>query len=288
MKMLLWPMSRICLVVGVLISLISGVGRADEPAEAGKTTVREAMREERPEDSRGWMVVSKQSYWPLCYESLDRIEEASKLFGSEDRDELADALEKCQAWLRLAASAAMTDGNSGVVAAADLYALAAKLVRKGDGGVTQQDLNHLTTLGLLCIAKSHVLRAAGADLTFKADFKPGRTDQAAKKLSAEVEAVNREIAAARVKRLREQYRYDAVESRKHLVVAQTYLIAAAESGGFKLDPALTMAIPVVPTTGDLEEYVDDELRARVTSMLELIEPKREALNKALEAALDFS
>ncbi|MGB7326136.1 MAG: hypothetical protein WBD31_14785 [Rubripirellula sp.] len=33
---------------------------------------RVIIKESRPDWSRSWVVVSRQSYWPLCYESLDR------------------------------------------------------------------------------------------------------------------------------------------------------------------------------------------------------------------------
>ncbi len=284
MKTSLSPMSQVCLVIGVLFGLMNGVGRADNPTGSDTTKVRETIRAERPDHSRGWVIVAKESYWPLCYESLDRIEEARKLFGTDDKEQLVDVLEKCEAWLRLAASAAMTDGNSGVIGAADMYGLAADLIRTGDPRAKQEHLNDLTTLGLISMAKSHVLRAGDPDTAFQ-PTKAKKTDKSDKKVLSEVAAANREILAENLRRLREQYRLDAVESRKHLVVAQTYLTAAAESGGFTVDAALTKNIPAVPAEGDLEEYVDDEIRTRVSAMLKLIDSKWEPLNGKLEESL---
>jgi hypothetical protein len=122
------------------------------------------------------------------------------------------------------------------------------------------------------------MRAAAPDLDFKPDFNPTKTAKAGK--LAEIE---REIAAETVTRIREQYHYDAVQSRKHLVVAQAYVRAAAEAVGFDLDPAMAANIPSVTADVDLEEYVEDELRVRIDSMGKFVESKRKELAKALDA-----
>ncbi len=278
MNVSLLTMSKSCLVVFAVCGAISGVVAADDSAAQASNKDREAVRDERPDEARGWLIVTKESYWPLCYESLDLIQESRELIGSDKHEELADTFDKCSAWLTLAASAAMTDGESGVLGAADRFSDAATSIREGTLKLDKSDLNDLATLGLLCMAKSHLMRAAEPDLNFEPERSREKSPQA-----GELAKIEGEIASEKVEQLRQQYRYDTVESRKHLSVAQTYLKAAAEAGGFDVDPTMAAKIPSVPGDEDLLEYVDDELRVRIGSMLTLVEGKRKELSKALAA-----
>ncbi len=120
-------------VAAVLLGSLVGQVSADDVATdvKPKANPKLMVRDQRPDTSRGWMVFSKASYWPLCFESLDRIKEAKELIGSDDKEQAADSFDKCAAWLNLAASAAMTDGTAGITEAAELFQDAANAYREG-------------------------------------------------------------------------------------------------------------------------------------------------------------
>lgn len=230
---------------------------------------------------RGWVTISKGTYWSLAYESLDRLQEAHKLIGQGKDSELADAFDKCGCWLDMAASAAMTDARSGIIGASERFEEAAVAIRDGSAGSSDAQLNDLVTLGLVCMAKSHVLRAGSADERL------GNAQQSAI-VSGEktpfVEEAAKEIRAARLEAGLDQYRYDATQSWRHLQVAQVYLQAAAKDGGFQLDKKFTAKIPEAANDlapYQLVDYVSDELRTRIESFLDLIEGHRRELIKGL-------
>lgn len=248
-------------------------------AEESASPKREFISDQRPDESRGWLIVSKESYWPLCYESLDRIEEAQRLIGSGNDEQLAEVLEKCGAWLKLAASAAMTDGKSGVANVGYAFRSAGESIRDGSSDWSEQELKNLTTLGLIAMARSHVLRAQDPDENFQAQ----RGVRATKSTSAELKAAQRDINRQNVERTVAQFRYDAIESRRHLNVAQTYLAAAAKSGGFSVDEELTSPIPELTTTNVHETglYVMDELRPRIEAMRQFLSQKQQSFSQQL-------
>ncbi len=245
---------------------------------------RVAVRDQRPDETRGWLVVTKESYWPLCYESLDRIEEARDLIGTDDKEQIADAFEKCGAWLRLAASAAMTEGKSGVADAAFAFQNVANSLRDGSSDWSDAELSDLTTLGLVVMAKSHVLRADAADQEFKAP----RASSKPKDPSELVKTAEKEIARENTDRTLAQYRYDTIESQRHLTVAQTYLEAAAKAGPFSLADALTAPIPEynpLATASQSVDYSEEELRPRIRSMSQAIAEQQTKLEKQLSQKL---
>lgn len=267
--------------------LLIGYASADEPVTRPASKVKyAAIRDSRPDESRGWVIVSKQSFWPLCYESLEKIEHARSLIGSGNVEEIADAYEKCGAWLQLAASATMTDGKSGVVSASDRFISVAQHLRSGNKDITDKQLDQLATLGLLCMAKSHLMRAEEPDVTFRS-----RPRQTARKVSTEpsgiVKAAEAEIASENVNQLVAQYRYDTIQSRQHLTVAQNYLAAAAQAGGFAIDESAQAEIPPVTaeTPSQLVDYFETELRARIEKIGKLVEVERKQLSDALSKSL---
>lgn len=252
-------------------------------AEESDGPKREVIRGQRPDESRGWFVVSKESYWPLCYESLDTIEEAQRLIGSGNQKQLADVLEKCGAWLKLAASAAVADGKSGVADVGHAFQFAGESVADGSSDWSEQDLQNLTTLGLVAMARSHVLRAAEPDENFKAQ----RGARTIKSPSAELNAAQRDINRGSVERTVAQFRYDAWESFRHLKVAQTYLTAAAKSGGFSVDDEMVAEIPELTVTDTYQTslYVIDELRPRIESMGRFLSQQQKQLRQQLSDKL---
>ena len=67
-------------------------------------------------------------------------------------------------------------------------------------------------------------------------------------------------------------------------MSQVYLQAAAKDGGFELDEEFTAKIPEAANDlkpSQLVDYVDEELRTRVKSFLDLIEGHRTGLIKRL-------
>ncbi len=125
------------------------------------------------------------------------------------------------------------------------------------------ELTDLTTLGLVAMAKSHVLRAEAPDLDFKTN-KPAQK-AATKAKSDEVKEIEKEIAQERLALAIAQYRYDAIESQRHLNVARDYLEEAATEGNFTLDPSLDSPVPELTgtTAAEMADYVADEVRPRV-------------------------
>ncbi len=270
----------------VLCGVLIGPVSADEVATDVKPSqiLKARIRDQRPDDTRGWMVVAKPAYWPLCYEALDRLNEAKELIGSSNTEEAADSFEKCSSWLRLAASAAMTDGTAGVVEAADLFQEAADASRDGKPWSSAEQ-NDLITLGFVVMAKSHMIRAEAPDK----DFNPGVTARTkpVKNPTAEIKEIEKEIAKDRVAMGVEQYRYDTVESRRHLLVAQEYLANAADAGQFVLDPAIAAPIPELEakSSSEMIDFVESEIRPRIVAMKKYIAQQRSELSKKLASRL---
>ncbi len=263
--------------------LILGVSlvTADEPAAKSDAPERKVYHHDRPESERGWVVVSKESYWSLCYESLDRLQETRELIGKASDEEIATALDKDGCWLSLAASAALTDGRSGIVGASELFEEAAEDRLAGGSNWSDGKLNDLVTLGLVCMAKSHVLRANQADESFKATRASANTTT---EKTDDIKQIEKEINEQSIEQGIAQYRYDMTQSRRHLEVAQVYLEAAAKSGGFKVDDSMLAEIPDFAndlTPWQLTEFTDDELRPRIDSMGEFVEATRKTLVKKL-------
>ncbi len=277
------PLMKALIAAALLMSL-NGQASADEPATSSEPAKREIIRDQRPDSSRGWMVVSKASYWPLCYESLDRIEEARQLIGTDQHEHTADLFEKCGAWLQLAASAAMTEGQAGVSDVGTVFQDAADSLRIGGTDWSNAELKDLTTLGLVVMAKSHLLRADAPDQEFKGQ----RTVPKSKKPSAVVIAAEKEIAAENVAATIAQYEHDTIETRRHLTVAQAYLNAAAKSGSFTVDGELASPIPAYDGKewATLEEYTESELRPRIQLMTQFVANQQAELNKQLHEKLE--
>lgn len=207
-------------------------------------TDRPAIRAERPEDVRGWVVVSKSTYWPLCYEALDKLTEVRGQAAASDKMELAKSLEKCSAWLELAGSAAMVNEEARILTIAERMDDAAAALLDGEEGPTSREIEVLATMGELAMAKSHLIRATK-------DYFVHKTvkDSANKKTIADVvKEQEKEIKKARIERDRDQFRYDTAQAIRHMTVAQTYLREAVAQAGLDLDVDLDETI--APLVGD--------------------------------------
>ncbi|TWU55035.1 hypothetical protein [Rubripirellula reticaptiva] len=258
-------------------SFISVV-QADEPV-AVDAKKRAVFQEARPDWSRSWVIVSRQSYWPLCYESLDRTQEAAELIGKNKPQELSAALEKVSAWLKLSASAANTDGEEGIIDASELVDDAVESIENKDKKFSDEQLKSLLTLACTATAKSHVLRATNFDDDTRARRWARNTNgkPAATKEEAEL---RKEIAKELVEKGREQYSHDTEQSYRHIVVAQAYLAAAEEMGGVKISADLMNAFePLKPGVKayEMANYFDDEITARATKLLAEIDAQRKVL-----------
>lgn len=242
---------------------------------------RQVYRDERPDDSRGWMIVTKASYWPLAYEAYDRLEETKELIGQSKPDELADSLDKVAAWLQLAGSAAMTDGRAGVESASELCSDAADSLRGGSKDWNDEKLTQLVTLAQLSMAKSHFLRARAAD----EDTVSERQGRESQKTDSVREATT-QIAAAKQELATAQYRFDTRESLRHLTVGRDYYQAACKSGGLpdELADSFT-SIPELPADASgasLVDFQDDEIRPRVEQGLRVVNAQRKKLSVTLD------
>ena len=223
MKMIL---AFAALVAG--FGVLTGNSGAEESAV--KPADRPTIRDERPENLRGWVIVSNSAYWPLCYEALENLTVVRDQAASPDRAALADTLDKCSAWLKLAASAAMVREESRILTIADQMEEVSVCLQDGETPPSARELQVLATMGELAVAKSHLIRATKDSAQRKTpQYLPGK-----KTLSAELAAEEKEIRTARLERDRDQYRYDVGQSLRHLTVAQVYLRAVAEQGEIEL------------------------------------------------------
>lgn len=252
------------------LALDSAIAEDQTPPPA----VRKSFAEERPDSSRGWVIVTKRSYWPLCYEALDRLEEANRGIGSADPAELADQLQKCGAWMQLAADAAMTENQAGISDTANYFEQAAESLRTGSGDLSETQLRDLIVLGNLSMAKSHLLRAVLMDQR-QTNADPKTRKDVSAEVSASVKSSEREIRAERLARNLEQYRYDSTETRKHLDVAMTYLQAAKKLGGFEFSAEVLADLPAFDFAApgaEIADYVADTLRPRIGDLKTALEP----------------
>lgn len=269
-------------VLPLLSSPLVGIAAGDDPASP--SPARKQYREQRPDDSRGWMILPKRSYWPLCYESLDRLQDTYQSIGKDDPSEVAEKLEKCASWLQLAAAAAMTDEGSGIDDTIDYCDRAAQSLRQNPDAYSDADLKELVVLGELSMAVSHVRRAAliddGEKLSIVSSSKPANSKNS--KLVNESEV---EIRAERRLLEQAQYRYDAIETQRHLEVAISYLNAAQKLGKFSVDPAVLAefeAIEAMQSATELSGYVSTDLRNRIKSLKSAINPIQADYRKRLD------
>ncbi|QDV43040.1 hypothetical protein Enr13x_28920 [Stieleria neptunia] len=242
-----------------LAALVAGLGALAGNSGAEELAVKPAdrptIRDDRPENLRGWVIVSNSAYWPLCYEALENLTEVREQAASTDRTVLADTLDKCSAWLKLAASAAMVREESRILTIADKMDEVSVRLQDGDTPPTPREIQVLATMGELAIAKSHLIRATK-------DPSQRKTSQylAGKKtLSAKLAAEEKEIRKARIERDRDQYRYDAGQSLRHLTVAQAYLRAVAGQGEIELGELATETIAPLQGHESGENLVDKDM-----------------------------
>jgi hypothetical protein len=269
-------MKKILSAVLVSTLFASSPALAEDAPTTKDNKGREVIREDRPDDSRGWVIVAKASYWPLCYEALDGLEETRALIGGADKAELADALEKNAAWMSLAASAAMTYDKAGITSASDRLTDAASEIRAGSSKLTDSQLNDMVTLGEVCMAKSHILRAGDADMGFKPTRAAATQTENPSKLIKIAEADIRKDSVARDI---DQYRYDLTQTRRHLDVAKTYLATAKESGGLVMTKNDLPELPKI--SGDEKPFqlvhLSDDMRDLAEKMLQSVEQHRKSL-----------
>ncbi|WP_372720517.1 hypothetical protein [Novipirellula sp.] len=258
--------------------------KALDTDEKGRTVHREAA--ERPEDDRGWFIASKATYWPLCYEALDRLEESRALVGQGQNDKLALSLEKNAAWLGLAGSAAMTNGLAGINSCRERLEELAETLRNDKDVPSDQKIHDCITLGELCMAKSHVMRADAPDQAdVEIDQVPSKSKSKTKTTSVTLKEAEKEIRQAQIEARIEQYRYDAGQSVRHLAVAQTYLQEAAKAGGFSVPKSILAELPDADSFNDrddiAEEY-DEAVRPRIEEMLAFIDKQRKSLIASID------
>ncbi|PAY21181.1 hypothetical protein CKO51_02525 [Rhodopirellula sp. SM50] len=249
--------------------VLSGNSVADEPAV--KQADRPTIRDERPENLRGWVIVSNSAYWPLCYEALENLTEVRNQAASTDSAALAESLDKCSAWLNLAASAAMVREESRIMTIADKIDEVSICLQDNETPPTPREIEVLATMGELAVAKSHLIRATSDYAERKtSQYQPNK-----KPVSTELAADEKEIRSARLERDRDQYRYDVGQSLRHLTVAQVYLRAVAEQGEIELGELATET--VAPLQGQ-------ESGGELVSKDKDINLLAEQLMKAIEAA----
>ncbi len=267
----------------VLVSTLfaSSPALAEDAPNAKDKKGRVVLREDRPDDARGWIVVAKSTYWPLCYEALDRLEETRALIGGTDKEELADSLEKNAAWLDLAASAAMTNGQAGITSASNRLSEAAAEIRAGTSKVSDSQLNDMITLGEVCMAKSHILRAFDPDTNYKASrVSANKTANPSKTVSVSEAQIRKDLVEKEI----DQYRYDVNQTTRHLEVAKVYLASAKESGGLVLTEFDLADLPEISGNEKPFQLTDlgDDLRILADKMLQSVEQHRKSLAAKFE------
>ncbi len=250
---------------------------SDEPNAAKDKLGRLILRDDRPENARGWVVVAKTTFWPLCYEALDHLERARELVSEQETVELANELDKSGAWLKLAASAAMTDGKAGIVQTGELLSEVSEQIRKGEWARSDEETQQLITLAEVCIAKSHVMRAKRSNKNYANEY-------AGEAKKASTQTTSKEILQGRQQANRAQFRYDLEQSSRHLRVAKTYLDAGAKAGHLKFPETVATELQPLPETG-LEQIGPDEADALVPTdeYARFIEQERQRLAKIFAA-----
>ncbi|QDT04189.1 hypothetical protein K227x_25780 [Rubripirellula lacrimiformis] len=267
-----------CVVIPVGFTTLTPAISADDSVVAKR---RVGYSEVRPDWSRSWVIVSKAAFWPLCYESMEQLNSAKELIGSGKNEELATALEKCEAWLNLSASASMTDGKGGIQDAASIFGMAADELRSGEAPFTDDQLKSLIDLGFVSTAKSHVMRAKAFDAG------SGNADDSKQKENTSTKVLKetaREIAAENLDRAAAQYRFDTVQSFRHLVVAQAYVEGAVVSGKVKVSEEMLATIPELGAQAspwEMGDYTVHEIRTRIDAMLPALSAMQTVLKKGL-------
>lgn len=274
-------MYRLINVFPLLFLAVATPAISDEVASTKKAT-RPVVRDERPDSSRGWVVVAKSNYWPLCYEALDQLEQLELVTAESNREETIDQIEKCTAWLGMAASAAMLSEKAKirlVIQVLDGIAIQLKETKRPIDQPMLDSLKTLSTMGKLAVARSHVIRAGSEqqDVIPKPKTSElGKKSKVLKKMENEAELERQELHIV-------QYRYDTSQSIRHLQVARTYLEAAEEDGNLE---------PFVKRFEKLEPLMGDETVFQLTSrnsdavslarvMLEAIEARQDKLAATL-------
>ncbi|QEG01838.1 hypothetical protein Mal15_59190 [Stieleria maiorica] len=252
------------------LSVLAGSGLADEAKVS--TSDRPTIRDERPENVSGWVIVSKSSYWPLCYEALENLTKVREQAGSSDKAALSATLDKCSAWLQLAASAAMVKEEARIMKIADTMDEVSTSLQDNDSAPSSREIEVLATMGELAVAKSHLIRAT-ADYVH---HKTAKTPAAKKGVSANIVAEEKEIQKARMERDRDQYRYDTGQSLRHLTVALAYLRAVAEQGEIELGEFATETVEPLSGTENASDLVnkDKEIRDFVERLMAFIEAQQ--------------
>ncbi|MCO8125409.1 hypothetical protein NHH03_26960 [Stieleria sp. TO1_6] len=215
----------------VLSILIPTAAITDSSAQeaTNDSAGRPSFREPRPNPTHTWVIIEKKNYWPLCYEALERLESLHAEDTLSDKNLLTERLDKCTAWLGLAASASMLNPEANIYDVIDhLDAMSLDLEENGKLP-SKENLNTVATMGELSMAKSHVVRAERDYSEPATEPKKPKT----KSTQATVGEAEKEIRQDRIARNLEQYRYDTSQSIRHLAVAKVYLETAAKHGGFE-------------------------------------------------------
>ena len=226
-------------------------------------TKHPVVKEQRPDFKRGWVIIEKRNYWPLSFEALDRLESIRAKDLAGDSEKLSEQLDKCSAWLGMAASASMLGKDSNIYSVIDLIEDLSQRVTEENHSPDPAVLNDLATMGELSIANSHVKRAAQ-------DYsEPRQNSQYASSATKSklVEEGETEIRQARLENNIEQFRYDTAQAIRHLTVARSYLETAAKHNGF--EDSLAEIEVAVPLTG--KEPVSE--LSRMTSNLDILNDK---------------
>lgn len=237
------------------------------------TKGRKVFRDERPDPSRGWTIVAKRAYWSLCYESLDRLEEARGLIGKGNDKQLADVLEKCGAWLEVAGSAAQLDDESEILQLGHNVSFVADELRAGTITLSDSDLQQLITRGEILVARSHLIRSNQAFREVKVKF-GGETKR--ENRSPELVEADKEIRRLNVERAFDENLYDANQSLRHRAVAKTYMETAAKAGGFEVPESFTNEIDGLTgnenrtAQGDVRQTVDEQNKKALAYIKQLL------------------
>lgn len=275
-------MNKIVLAFPLLFLAVTSQAISQEAALANKQKGRLVIRDERPDTSRGWVVVAKSTYWPLCYEALEQLEQLKLVTAESDRTETAVQIEKCTAWLGMAASAAMLTEKAKVRLVIQILDGIAIQLNETDRPIDApmlETLKTLSTMGKLSVARSHVIRSGSEQQDVIPNPKASELvakSKVVKELELEAELARQELHI-------DQYRYDTAQSIRHLQVARTYLESAEEDGN--LEPFVKRFDTIEPLNGkeaifQLTSRNSDAVSlARV--MLEAIEARQEKLAATL-------
>lgn len=261
------------LLVLVFVSVSPVSGWAETNPSVDANGAREDFHDQSIVTESGWTLVTKPSFWPLCYESANRFDAVMQQLDGGDRLTLARDLERVATWLRMSQQCGLSDAASGIGGVITSLTEVSHAMREGKTTGAQQRIRDVIVDGYLCIAKSHLIRASEFDNNWIAP-PPRSSDYSRSPLARVLREIEFEIEAERVARGLLQYRYDTVETHRHYQVALFYFREASKLRELPVDSEALIDVVLPQNLGhreSLSNFVTCDLRPAVRYLSEAVD-----------------